>query len=102
MVQLGRQGQLYRVIEGSFGGGFGCAAGDAIRHLNFTPQFDPKNREHNPEKKTGPGRFARFDRRETGAFSLEAFLRASGTLNTVPECDEELTAAFGTKRNVTL
>jgi hypothetical protein len=103
MLQISRQGQLYRVIEGSYGAASpSFAAGDAIRHLNFLAPFDPKNREHNPEKKTSPGRFSRFDRRETGTFSLEAMLRPSGTLNTLPECAEELQAAFGTQRNVTL
>lgn len=102
MLQLGRQGQLYVVKEASFGAALSIASADALRHLNFVPTHNAKNRVNNPEKKTSPGRFDRFDRRETAGFSLEALLRPSGTLNTLPEWDEIMEVAFGAKTNPTL
>jgi hypothetical protein len=102
MLQLGRQGQLYVVKEASFGAALTIASADALRHLNFVPTHNAKNRRNNPEKKTSPGRFARHDSRETAGFSLEALLRPSGTLNTVPEWDEIMEVAFGAKTNPTL
>lgn len=102
MLQLGRQGQLYVIKEASFGAALAIASSDALRHLNFVPTHNKTNRVNNPEKKTSPGRYARHDRRETAAFSLEALLRPSGTLNTLPEWDEIMEVAFGAKTNVTL
>lgn len=102
MIQLGRQGQLYGVAEVTFGTSPGFASTDAIRHINFVPTFDPKNRVFSPEKRTTPGRFIRFDRREIAGFTLEALLRPSGTINTLPEASEIIEAAFGSKSNVAL
>lgn len=102
MLQYGRQGQLYVVKEASYGAALAIASSDALRHMNFVPTYNAKNRVHNPEKKTSPGRFSRHDRRETAGFSLETLLRPSGTLNTVPEIDEILEVAFGVKTNTTL
>jgi hypothetical protein len=102
MIQIGRQGQLYGALEGTFGTVATFAATDALRHLNFQPNYDPKNRVNSPEKKQGPGRFVRFDRRETAQWSLEALIRPSGTINTLPEASEIFEAAFGSKTNVAL
>src|SRR6185295_2501900 len=101
-LQLGRQGQLYAVAESTFGTVPAFASADAIRHLNVGFSFDPKNRVHSAEKKTSPGRFVRFDRREIASWTLEALLRPSGTLNTLPEASEIFEAAFGSKTNLTL
>jgi hypothetical protein len=102
MLQIGRQGQLYVVQEASYGVHPGHAATDAVRHVNFNPTYDPKNKRHSPEKKQSPGRVVRFDGRETAEATLEALIRPSGTLNTVPEADEIFEAAFGSKTNVIL
>jgi hypothetical protein len=103
MLQIGRQGQLYVVREVSYGVHPTHAAADAVRHLNFLPTFDPKNKADSAEKKTSPGRAVRFDRKESATLNtLEALIRPSGTLNTVPEADEIFEAVFGAKTNVTL
>ena len=102
MLQLGRQGQLYIVAESTQGTIPAFASADAVRHISFVPTYDPKQRAHSPEKKTSPGRFVRFDRREMAGWTLEALLRPSGTLNTLPEASEIYEAAFGAKTNVTL
>ncbi len=103
MLQLGRQGQLYVVKEAQYGVHPGHVAADALRHINVSPTYDPKNKRHSPEKKQSPGRVARFEGRETGALNtLEALIRPSGTINILPEADEIFEAAFGSKTNVTL
>lgn len=102
MNQLGRQGQLYAVLEGTFNTNPGIAATDAVRHISYQTDFDPNNRVHNPEKKTSPGRFYQHDRKKTATWAYEGLLRPSGTLNTLPEISEILEAAFGSKTNVTL
>lgn len=103
MLNIGRQGQLYVVKESQYGVHPGHAAADAIRHLNFSPTYDPKNRRHSAEKKDSPGRAVRFDSREVATLdTLEALIRPSGTINTAPEADEIFEAAFGSKTNVTL
>jgi len=104
MLEIGRRGRLYVTTEVTFGTIVAPASADAVRHINFTPTFDPKNRVSTPEKKDSPGRHVtgRFDRRETAGWNLEALLRPSGTINTVPEADELLLAAFGSKTNLTL
>lgn len=97
----GRKGQLFVVAESPYGtASFGAT--DAMRHLNFQPTRNPFNRASSAEKKQSPGTVVRFDRRETAGFSVEALLRPSGTLNTLPEASEILEAAFGSKTNVTL
>ena len=102
MKQPGKRTQYFGGLETSFGVPPTIAATHAIRVINAKLDGDPKNRVFSPEKKNGPGRYARFDRRETAAFSLEALLRPSGTLNTLPECSGFLEAAFGAKNNITL
>jgi len=102
MMQPGKRTQYFGGLETSFGVPPSIAATHAIRVINAKLDGDPKNRVYSPEKKNGPGRYARFDRRETAGFSMEALLRPSGTLNTVPECSDFLEAAFGAKNNITL
>lgn len=102
LKQVGKRAQLFVGLEDSFGTPPSLTAGHAMRHVSAQMNGDPKNRVFSPEKKAGPGRYARFDRRETADFSLEGLLRPSGTLNTVPECSAILEAAFGAKNNITL
>lgn len=99
---VGRKGQLYVNTESPYGTPAAWAATDALRHLNFKPTRNPFNRATSQEKKQSPGTVVRFDRRETAGWSVETLLRPSGTLNTVPEADDILVAAFGSKTNVTL
>ena len=118
-LNVGRRGRLYVVQEaGSLGGngaGYGqvqdgasasntlSAAARALRHVDFRFAYDPFDRVNSDEKKTSPGQVATFDRRAKATLnSLVALLRPSGTLNTTPECDPVLLAAFGAKTNVTL
>jgi hypothetical protein len=55
------------------------------------------------EKKTSPGQVVQFDRRRQASLdSLVALLRPSGTVNTLPEADAILEAAFGSKTNTAL
>jgi hypothetical protein len=101
-LALGRKGQIYVGTESAFGTPPTFTATDAVRHINFKPTRNPYNRVNSPEKKQSPGTAARFDRKETAAWSLEALLRPSGTLNTLSEADKILSAAFGGKTNITL
>lgn len=102
-LQVGRKGRVFLKKESTYGDStVTFAATDALRHITLGMQFDPFNRVTSPEKKLSPGPANRFDRRASATWSLEALLRPSGTLNTVPEADEVLEAAFGSKTNVTL
>lgn len=98
----GRKSQLYVKAESTYGTPPTFTATEAIRHLTFKPTRSPLNRANSPEHKQSPGTVTRFDRRETAAWSLEALLRPSGTLNTLAEASPILEAAFGSKTNVTL
>lgn len=102
--EIGRRGKTYLKKEGAYGETLAAfASTDALRHINVNPTTNPFNRVTSPEKKSSPGAVSRFDRRVTAALgTLEAILRPSGTLNTLPEADEILEAAFGSKTNVTL
>lgn len=102
MKQPGKRTQYFGGLETSFGTPPSIAATHAIRVINAKMDGDPYNRVFSAEKKNGPGRFTEFDRRETASFSMEALLRPSGTLNTLPECTGFLEAAFGAKNNITL
>lgn len=104
MLSIGRQGQLYGKIQAAYQTAESLAASNAIRHVNVTMPYDNKNRETVVEKKTSPGHAVsqRADRRKSAEFALEAFLRMGGVVNTAPELDPVLVAAFGTKTNVTL
>jgi hypothetical protein len=102
-LQIGRKGQLYAKKEAAYGTEESLAAGNAIRHIDLGFGFDPFNRVTSPEKKVSPGAVTRFDRQKTAGLStLVALLRPSGVLNTLPEVDPVLEAAFGAKTNVTL
>jgi hypothetical protein len=98
----GRKGQLYVKAEATYGTAPTFTATEALRHLNFKPTRNPFNRVNNPEKKQSPGTVSRFDRRETAGWSIEALLRPSGTLNTLPEAAAVMNAAFGSTSNITL
>lgn len=102
MKMPGKRAQFYGGLETSFGTPPTIAATHAMRHLSFVLNGDPVNRVNSPEKKYGPGRYARFDRRETADFSLSGLLRPSGTLNTLCEASFALEAAMGAKNNITL
>ena len=104
MLEIGRRGRIYVVSEADYGVHPGHASTDAVRHINFVPSYDPKGKVSTPEKKDSPGREVggRFDRRKVASWTLEMLLRPSGTLNTAPEADKILLAAFGAKTNVIL
>lgn len=103
VMPIGRKGQLYLKKEASYGVEEALAASNALRHLEFNPGFDPFNRVTSPEKKQSPGPADRFDRKQSSELAtLVALLRPGGALNTVPEIDPVLEAAFGAKTNVTL
>lgn len=103
-IPQGRTGKIWVKKEASFGVEETLAAGNAIRHINrgsFGHQ--PKNRVNSPEKNPSPGQFGRFDRKPvTAPTGLNALIRPSGSLNTLPESDPFFEAAFGAKTNVTL
>jgi hypothetical protein len=102
-LEIGRKGQVYLKKEAAYGTEEALAAANALRHLNIGFGFDPFNRVTSPEKKQSPGPANRFDRRKSAELAtLVALLRPSGALNTLPEIDPILEAAFGTKTNVTL
>ena len=103
-INIGRLGKLYVKKESAYGETLAAhASADALRHINLGFTTDPFNRVTSPEKKKSPGPVNRFDRRVTAELAtLESLLRPSGTLNTLPECDQILEAALGTKTNETL
>lgn len=104
MLSIGRQGQLYVIKEVTYGVTPALAVTNALRHTNVTFPSDNKNRRTILEKKQSPWTIpaARTDQRKTASHNLSALLRPSGTINTLPECDPILEAAFGSKTNVTL
>jgi hypothetical protein len=91
----GKRAALYVGQEVTYGTAISIAAALACRHVSAQFNFDPKNRVFSPEKKTGPGRYARFDRRQTADVSVEGILRPSGTILTLPECHVFLKSWFG-------
>ncbi|HXV60651.1 MAG TPA: phage tail tube protein [Vicinamibacteria bacterium] len=100
----GRSGQLYVKKEAAYGVEETLAAANAMRHINRGSWSDlPFNKENSPEKNPSPGIFTRFARRaELNYSGLQGIIRPGGALNTLPECDPFLEAAFGSKTNVTL
>ena len=104
MLQLSRQGRVYAKLEAAYGVQETLAAANAIRHQSIDLPADKFNRETLMEKQTGAGQIAanRVDRRESAGFSLEAVLRAGGVVNTAPELDPFLQAAFGQTTSVVL
>src|SRR3990172_6829259 len=102
-IPQGRTGKLYGKIEADYGVEEALVSANAIRHINVGFTHNPFQRVNTPEKNPSPGVFTRFDRKPATSLStLVGLLRPSGTLNTLPECDPILEAAFGAKTNVTL
>ncbi len=93
---IGRLGQLLVGEEAVYGTTPALLATMALRHLSFKPSYNPKNRVWSDEKKSSRGRKARFDRAVTAGFDLEAYLRPSGTIGTIPEAHKLLQHGFGT------
>lgn len=103
VLPIGRTSQVYLKKEAAFGTEEALVAANALRHLDAAFGFDPFNRVTSPEKKQSPGPANRFDRKQSAELgSLVAFLRPGGALNTLPEMDPILEAAFGARTNVTL
>lgn len=104
-VQIGRIGQLYAKKEAAFGTVPALAASNAVRHKSITfPGSDVKNKRAIVEKQQSPFTLSTqmTDGRTTGAFNLQAILRPSGTINTLPELDPFLECGFGAKINTAL
>lgn len=94
--QLGRLGRLLVAEEATYGVTPTLLATMAMRHLNFVPTYNPKNRVMSEEKRQTPGYGARFDRRTTAGWNLSsAYLRPSGTIKTIPECAKILEHGLG-------
>lgn len=94
--QVGRLGQVLVGEEAAYGTSPALLASMAVRHLNFTSQYNPKNRVWSDEKKATRGRKARFERAMTAGFNLTSLLRPAGTIGTVPEAHKLLQHGFGT------
>lgn len=102
-IEIGRKGQVYLKKEAAYGVEESLASTNALRHVEVGFAYDPFNRTTSPEKKQSPGPATRLDRKKTaGLGTLVSLLRPSGALNTLPEIDPILEAAFGAKTNVTL
>lgn len=102
-LPIGRQGRIYGKKESSYGVDPTLAATNAIRHIDLGFAWNPFNRVTSAEKKVSPGAATRFDRLQAASWELrDALLRPSGALNTLPEVDPVLEAAFGSLTNVTL
>jgi hypothetical protein len=104
-IQIGRLGQAYAKKESTYGTVPSLTAAEAFRHKQLTfPGSDVKNKRVILEKKQSPFTMTQqmTDQRTTAGFNLQAILRPSGTINTVPEVDAFLECAFGAKTNVVL
>ena len=103
VMPVSRQSQVYLKKEAVYGVSEVLASANAIRHLEAGLVHDPFNRITSPEKKQSPGPQTRFDRKKSAELgSLGVLLRPGGALNTLPESDPLLEAAFGLRTNVTL
>lgn len=102
MKQPGKRARLYIGEEDSFGTPPTITAVHAMRHISAQLDYDPTNKVFFPEKKAGPGRYARATRRATAGCTVEGLLRPSGTINTLPECSMILKNAFGSVVNTAL
>lgn len=104
MLQIGRQGQLYIARETTYGTTPSLDAAHAVRHIAFQANYDNFSRRTIMEKKQSPGTItaARTAQRKRADYSVEAILRPSGTINTLPEAKQILLAAFGSVANVAL
>lgn len=104
-VQIGRIGQAYAKKESTYGTVPSLAASNAFRHKQLTfPNSDVKNKRQIMEKVQTPYQLTsqRTDTRTTAGFNLQAILRPSGIINTVPELDAFFECGFGTKVNTIL
>ena len=104
-VQIGRIGQMYVKEEATYGTVPALTAAEACRHKALTfPGSDVKNKRTIMEKKASPFTMTqqRTDTRAAAGFSLNAILRPSGTLNTLPEVSPLLKASMGSVVNTTL
>jgi len=104
-IQIGRIGQAYAKKESTYGTVPALTAAEAFRHKTLTfPGSDVKNKRTIIEKQQSPFAIAgqRTDGRTTAGLNLNAILRPSGTINTVPEVDAFLECAFGSKVNTAL
>ncbi len=102
-MPIGRKGQVYMKKEVAYGEEEVLAAENAVRHVEIAIGYNPFNRVTSPEKKISPGPAVRFDRKMTAELSnFVALLRPGGVLNTKPEVDPILEAAFGSLSDVTL
>lgn len=104
-VQIGRIGQAYVKEEATYGTVPSLTAAEAFRHKALTfPGSDVKNKRSIIEKKASPFTMTqqRTDQRTTAGFNLNAILRPSGTINTLPEISPFLKAALGSVVNTAL
>lgn len=102
---IGRQGQMYVKEEATYGTVPSLTAAEACRHKELTfPNSDVKNKRSIEEKKQSPYAMTaqRTDTRTTAGFNLNAILRPSGTINTLPEVSPFLKAALGSVVNTAL
>lgn len=101
-ISIGRRGRVYAKKDSTYGETPTFAATDAVRHTNAIRTWDPFARVTSSEKKDTPGEATRFNRKQQAGLQALAFLmRPSGTLNTVPEFQDILEAAFGAFTNIT-
>lgn len=101
VYQIGRVGTVFLAAETTYGVAPGFAATDAIRHVDVSLNYNPRNRVTAPTRHIHPSRVFRRTRRATGDWRLRGEFFPSGTLNTLPDHDEVLEHGFGTKTNVT-
>lgn len=104
-VSIGRQGQMYVKEEATYGTVPSLTAAEACRHKEVTfPGSDVKNKRTIEEKQQSPFTLSgqRTDTRATAGFNLNAILRPSGTINTLPEVSPFLKAAIGSIVNTAL
>jgi len=101
-LSIGRQGQLYTIAEVTFGTVPALAVTNAIRHMDFKATVDKSNKRTIVEKKQSSiaDVASRTNQRIEASYTLQALLRPSGTLNTLPECAPILLAGFGSVTNV--
>jgi hypothetical protein len=102
-LSIARKGRFFIAEHAAYGDTPSVLAADAVRHVNVEMTYDPYNRQDSPEKKRSPGVAYQFDRRtEAGLGTLEAIMRPSGTINTLPEADFVYKGLFGSVSNVVL
>lgn len=104
-VQIARIGQAYAKKEAVYGTVPALASGNAFRHKALTfPGSQTTPKREIIEKQQSPGQLSTnmTATRSVASFNLNAILRPSGTLNTLPELDPFFECAFGATSNVTL